>query len=149
MKIAFACDHAGYAYRKPIFDFFKKMKYNVIDCGCFSDESCDYPDYGSEAARLVSRGVCEKAILICTTGIGMSIVSNKFKGVYAALCYSDFTAKLASLHNKANVLCIPAKDADVSQLINWIKIWLETEFEGGRHLRRLNKIKDIEKKNFK
>lgn len=149
MKIAFGCDHAGYLHREAILDFLKKRKYKIIDVGCHSPESCDYPDYGSKVARFISEGICEKGVLVCTTGVGMCIVANKFKNSYAAVCYDDFSAEQAASHNRANILCLPGKNHDTSTLLKWIKIWLTTPFEGGRHLRRLNKIIKIEKEEFK
>lgn len=144
--IAFGCDHAGVNHREKIFEFLKSLGYNLIDCGCFKDDNCDYPDYAIPVARYVSKGIVERGILICGTGIGMSIVANKFRNVRAAVCYSDETSALASSHNNANVLCISGRFFDTEQIIRFIKIWLETPFEGERHQRRIEKIKHFELK---
>lgn len=146
MIIAFGCDHAAFTYKDRILEFLHSLGHNVIDCGCFSDESCDYPDFAKPVAKYVSRKTSDYGILVCSSGIGMSIVANKFPGIRAALCYSEDTARLSKEHNNANVLCLPAKFFSVDVLISWIKIWLETGFSGNeRHQRRINKITRIEK----
>ncbi|MDI6641278.1 MAG: RpiB/LacA/LacB family sugar-phosphate isomerase, partial [Elusimicrobiota bacterium] len=116
-------------------------------------DSCDYPDYAIPVAEYVSKGVAERGILLCGTGIGMSIVANKFRNVRAAVCYSDETAALASKHNNANIMCISGRFFPTDQIIKFIKIWLETPFEGEsggeRHQRRLDKIKHFEERFIK
>ena len=147
MIIAFGCDHAGYTYKDNIFGFLHSCGHKVIDCGCFSDESCDYPDFAKPVARYVSRKMSDYGILLCSTGIGMSIVANKFSGIRASLCYSENSARLAKEHNDANIICLPVKNCSADDMIHWIKIWLETEFTGNvRHQRRIKKITYIENK---
>lgn len=144
--IAIGTDHAGYNHKEKVVSFLQEIGYKVIDCGCFSDQQCDYPDYGSSVAKLVSQNKCFRGILICNSGIGMSIIANKFYGIRAAICYNIETAKLASSHNNANILCLPAGFVSAEEMCTLIKVWLETPFAGDRHLRRLNKIVRIEKK---
>ena len=147
MIIAFGCDHAGYSYKERIFEFLHSLGHKVIDCGCFSDISCDYPDFAKPVAVYVSRKICEYGILVCGSGIGMSIAANKFSGIRAALCFTQEIAALSKDHNNANILCLPARFCSVEEAVNWIKIWLETKFaDNPRHRRRINKIGKIEKK---
>lgn len=146
MKIAFGCDHAGVKFKTKIFEFLKTLSHEIIDCGCFNEQSCDYIDFGYTVAKYVSKGTCEKGILICGTGIGMSITANKVPGIRAAVCFSEEIAKLVSEHNNANILCLSGRFFNIETLLRWIKIWLETPFSNEeRHLRRINKIKEIEK----
>jgi len=140
MIIAFGCDHAGYPVKEKITEFLKSKGHTVIDCGCFSEESCDYPDYAIAVARKVSKGVAERGILVCGTGIGMSIAANKIRGIRAAVCYSEETAVLSRKHNDANILCIGSRFFNISDILRWIDVWLETPFEGGRHERRIKKF---------
>jgi len=155
MKIAIASDHAGFELKKLLVEKLIS-EYNIIDFGCHNKESCDYPDYALKVARAVQRKDVERGILICGSGIGMSIVANKFRGVRAGLCFSDDIAKLISEHNFANVICLPARIKicgeviDVEKLYSWIKIWLETRNSiEERHIRRIKKIEQIEEENFK
>ena len=151
--IAFGSDHAGFAHRQKIFEFLKSYGYNVIDCGCFKSDNCDYPDYAIPVAKYISKGIAERGILLCGTGIGMSIVANKFRNVRAAVCYSNETAALASKHNNANILCIGGRFFNTDQIVRFIQIWLETPFEGDlgveRHQRRLDKIRRFEERFIK
>jgi len=143
--IAFGCDHASFPVKEKILDFLKSEGHKVIDCGCFSVESIDYPDYAEIACKYVAKGECEKGILACGSGVGMSIAANKFYGIRAALCYSDEIAVLAAKHNDANVLCVGSRFFSSEQINKWIKIWLGTPFEE-RHLKRIRKISAIEEK---
>lgn len=146
MKIAIGSDHAGFKLKEVISYLIKKMGYEVIDMGSGSSCSVDYPDYAEAVAQAVSEGRIERGILICGTGIGMSIVANKFRNVRAALCNELFTAKMSRLHNDANILCIGARVIGEDLVKEIVKIWLNTSFEGGRHAERVKKINLIERK---
>ncbi|MEW6041451.1 MAG: ribose 5-phosphate isomerase B [Elusimicrobiota bacterium] len=149
MIISFGCDHAGFEYREKIFEFLKQQGFKIIDCGTFSVESCDYPDIASCVAKTVSSGESEKGILLCGTGIGVCITANKFSGARAALAYSEETARLASQHNNANILCLGARTTSLEDIIKYIKVWIETPFEGQRHQTRVDKIKKIDERNIR
>jgi ribose 5-phosphate isomerase B len=148
MKIAIASDHAGRELKEEIVILLKEKGMDVMDYGVDNPESVDYPDYGIKVARAVSKGVAEKGILSCGTGIGMSIVANKFPGVRAALCTSMFTARMSRLHNDANVLVLGGRTLEKEVALLMVEVWLKTEFEGGRHQRRLDKITELEKGLF-
>lgn len=147
MKIAIGSDHRGAAVKSRITDFLNSLEHQVIDFGVFADEqnsSVDYPDFAATVGRAVSSSEVERGILICGTGIGMCIVANKFPGVRAAACHDDLTAEMSRRHNDANVLCLSA-DLLGDRLINrMVELWLKTEFEGGRHARRVEKIRSLE-----
>ncbi len=140
MVIAFGCDHAGFPLKEKITKFLKSKGHIVLDCGCFSEESCDYPDYALSVARKVSKGLAEYGILICGTGIGMAMAANKIKGIRAAVGYSAETVILSRKHNNANILCLGARFFNISDILNWIELWLDTPFEAGRHERRIKKF---------
>ncbi len=126
----------------------QKLNHEVGDFGCFSEESCDYPDYAVQVAEAVARGEYNKGILICKSGIGMSITANKVPGILAALVRDEEMAKLASEHNNANIICL-SSNLDQKRMMNIVTSWLNTPFGWERHLRRLNKIKEIENKYLK
>ncbi len=138
MKIALASDHAGFELKEAIKDYLSK--YEIIDFGTHSKESMDYPDTGFKAAEEVSKGNCDKGILICGAGIGMSIVANKVKGIRAALCMTVEQAKLSREHNDANILILAGRFISKKTAKDIIKTWFNSEFEGGRHMVRVNKI---------
>lgn len=138
MKIAIGSDHRGYKLKEEIKRY---LKTPLKDFGCSSEESCDYPDYGFPVAKAVADGEYDRGILICNTGIGMCIVANKVKGIRAALCHTPDDAKKSREHNDANILVLPA---DVQNPMEIIDVWLNTEFLGGRHKRRIDKIKMYE-----
>ncbi len=144
-RIAIGCDHRGVQLKNSLITFLKSKDYEIFDCGSASEESSDYPDFGSKAASAVARGECDRGIVICHSGIGMSIVANKVKGVRASLCATTEAAELARKHNDANVLALGAGFTGLGDAEKICTIWLETEFEGGRHERRKQKISDIEK----
>ncbi|UCD34192.1 MAG: ribose 5-phosphate isomerase B [Nitrospiraceae bacterium] len=144
MKVALGCDHAGLEMKNEVTPLLEELGLEVHDYGTNSEESCDYPEFGEKVARAVSRGDEERGILICGTGIGMSIVANKIPGVRAALCSEDYSAKMSRLHNDANVLVLPGRIIDAATARDIVKVWFRTDFEGGRHQRRLDKIKEIE-----
>lgn len=144
MKIAIASDHAGRELKEEIVAFLKEKGIDIVDFGVDNPESVDYPDYGIKVARAVSKGEAEKGILSCGTGIGMSIVANKFPNVRAALCHDMFTARMSRMHNDANVLVLGGRTLEKDVALLMVGVWLKTGFEGGRHQRRLDKIKSLE-----
>lgn len=143
MKIALASDHAGFELKEAVKEFLQE--HQITDFGASSCESMDYPDTGFAAAEAVAKGTCEKGILICGSGIGMSIVANKVKGIRAALCTSETIASLSRRHNDANVLVLAGRFTSKYLAKDIINTWFSTEFEGGRHQKRLNKISNFEK----
>jgi ribose 5-phosphate isomerase B len=149
MKIAIGSDHAGFELKEKIKKYLKELDHDYKDLGIDSNESVDYPDYGLKVAEAVAKKEFDRGILICGSGIGMCMVANKVPGIRAALCHNVETAKLSREHNDANVLTFGARMIGEDAAKDIVKVWLKTEFLGGRHLRRVNKIKDIEKKYSK
>lgn len=144
--IVIGSDHAGYNLKTEIIEQLKDKNIEVMDIGC-GGEPCDYPDIAATAAEFVATGKCEKGILICGTGVGMSIAANKVNGIRAALCPDHYTAKYTRLHNDANILCIGARTTGAGAASEIVEVFLDTEFDGGRHQRRIDKLSDIEKSN--
>jgi ribose 5-phosphate isomerase B len=145
MNIAFACDHAGFEVKDKVMQYLKSRGYEVIDFGCQDAKSCNYPDHGIPAAFAVSEGKCEKGILICGSGVGMSILANKTAGIRAGLCWTEEVAKLIAEHNNANILCLPARFLTQDRILKCIAIWLDTPFSTDtRHANRISKVMDIE-----
>ena len=144
MKIALACDHGGYLLKKEIISLLKDSGYDIEDFGCYSTESVDYPDYAYPAAEAVAAGKADRCIVICTTGIGVSICANKVKGIRCALCTSEFQAEMTRRHNDANALAMGAQTVSAETAWKIVQKFLGTEFEGGRHMRRVQKIMDYE-----
>lgn len=149
MRIAVGCDHAGLELKKEIVSLLKSMGVDVADFGTDTSESVDYSDFGDKVSSAVSKGEVERGVLICGTGIGMSIVANKHRNVRAALCSEPFSARMSRLHNDANVLVLGGRVIGVELAKDIAKVWMETPFEGGRHERRLKKISLIEEKRDK
>lgn len=149
MKVAIGSDHAGIELKKDIVSLLNEMKIECIDFGTDSPQSVDYPDFGEKVSKAVSAGNVERGILICGTGIGMSIVANKVPDIRASLCNDLFTAKMSRLHNDANVLVIGGRIVGRDLAKEIVRTWFSTEFEGGRHANRLNKIKLIEERFIK
>jgi len=142
MKIAIASDHAGFRLKDIIKKHFKEYDFN--DVGTYSEDSCDYPDYAKLAGEEVVSGRADAGIVICGTGIGISIAANKVKGVRAALCTHEFMAEMSRRHNNANVLALAARVTGDDLAIKIAEVWLKTDFDGGRHERRVEKIGKIE-----
>jgi ribose 5-phosphate isomerase B len=149
VQIGLACDHGGFGLKEELKIFLKGLGVEAIDLGAFNEESVDYPDFGALVAERVSQGDLEKGILICGTGIGMSILANKFPGVRAALANDLYSSRLSREHNDANVLVIGGRIVGRDLAKEIVKVWLDTPFSGGRHQRRLDKIKALEKSKFK
>ncbi len=146
MKLAIGCDHGGWELKEEILKFLKGVaNIEVVDYGAAGRDSVDYPDYGKKVSEAVASGRTDRGILICGTGIGMSIVANRYPKVRAALCHDNFTAKMSRLHNDANVLVMGERVIGKGVALEIVKTWLDTEFEGGRHRQRLDKIREIEK----
>ncbi len=141
--IALASDHAGFQYKEKIKELLGKLGKPYKDFGASSTEPSDYPDYAHAAAEAIARGECDRAIMVCGSGIGMDIVANKSKGVRAALCTSVEMARLSRSHNDANVLVLGERLSDWPTVEQMVRVWLETEFEGGRHERRVRKIHSL------
>ena len=141
MKVSMGCDHGAYGLKETLKEYLTKKGYEIEDCGCYSEESCDYPDMARAAAEKVASGECERGIVLCTTGIGVSITANKVKGVRAALCHNEDCAKMTRLHNDSNVIAMGAKYVEPELAKKMVDIFLETAFsEEERHQRRVNKI---------
>lgn len=147
MKIALSCDHRGYPAKEKLKSMLGALGHEVVDFGCDGLSSCDYPDTALPAAQSIAARQAEVGILLCGTGIGMSITANKVSGIRAALCHDELTAELARKHNDANVLCMPADLLGEELMKRVVHVWLKTKFEGGRHERRLSKIAEFESKN--
>jgi ribose 5-phosphate isomerase B len=143
-KIAIGSDHAGFGLKEDVLGLLKGLDAEIIDCGTNSPESVDYPDFGARVSELVSSGEVERGILICGTGLGMSMVANKYPHVRAALCNDLFSAKMSRMHNDANILVLGGRVIGKDLAAEILKVWLNTPFEGGRHLKRLQKINVIE-----
>jgi ribose 5-phosphate isomerase B len=141
--IALASDHAGFRYKEKIKELLKSLDLQYRDFGTDSPEPTDYPDFAHAAAEAITRGECDRGIMVCGSGIGMDIVANKSKGVRAALCTTIDLAKLSRSHNDANVLVLGERLTDWPTVENIVRVWLETQFEGGRHDRRVKKIHSL------
>ena len=141
--VALGCDHGGLKLKEVIVSYFKEKNIEYKDCGCYTADSCDYPVFGKAAAQAVADGECEKGIVICTTGIGISISANKVKGVRCALCSDTLSAKMTRLHNDANMLALGAGMVGENLALDIVETFLNTEFSGEeRHQRRINLIEE-------
>lgn len=147
--IAIGCDHGGYVLKEEIKKYLEEKEIEYKDYGTYTEERTDFPVYAKEVAKAVQKKECDLGILICRTGFGMSIVANKFKGIRCAACYNEATVKQAKEHSNINILAIPADYANTSAAIRMIRIWLGSEFLGGRYAERLQMIDEIEKENMK
>jgi ribose 5-phosphate isomerase B len=138
VKIAIGSDHGGYDMKKTVIAYVKKLGHDVQDAGCFSNDSVDYPEIAEKVCSLVQDGVCEQGILICGTGIGMSIAANRHRDIRAALCHEAFTARMSRQHNNANICCLGGRVLGIEVALDVIHTWVNTSFEGGRHQRRID-----------
>ncbi len=144
--IAVACDHGGFELKKEILAHLEKRGIAYEDFGTYTQESCDYPDYAEKACLAVTSGKCARAILICGTGIGISIAANKIPGIRAACCSDTFSARFTRMHNDANALCFGGRVVGPGLAVDMVDLFLDTEFEGGRHQKRIDKITALEEK---
>ena len=144
MKIALGCDHGGYELKEQIKGVLEKLGHEYEDFGCYSKESCDYPDFGAAAARAVAEGRCDRGLVFCTTGIGISIAANKIHGIRCAHCADSLEAEMTRRHNDANMLAIGAGFTGKNLAERMVEVFLSTDFEGGRHERRVNKLNAIQ-----
>lgn len=141
--IAVGSDHAGYELKNQLMEHLKNREYEVKDYGTYSEESCDYPDYAKQVANAVAGGEAEKGLLVCGTGIGMSIAANKVKGIRAAVLSDEFSAEATRSHNDANILCLGARVVDYTKAEKLLDIFLDTPFSAEeKHIRRISKIED-------
>ncbi|HHF43316.1 MAG TPA: ribose 5-phosphate isomerase B [Candidatus Aminicenantes bacterium] len=149
MKIALASDHAGYKLKLGLAEHLRRRQIDYIDFGCYSEERVDYVDFAVKALEAMTRGECDRAILVCGTGIGMGIVANKFKGIRATPCWDEYVAQMSRQHNNSNCLTLGGRVLPLDEAILIVDTWLDTPFEGGRHKERLVKISQIEERHFK
>lgn len=147
MKVALGCDHAGFLLKEAVLEALRDAGVDVRDMGTFSEESVDYPDVAERVARAVAAGEVERGILLCGTGIGVSIAANKVPGVRAALCHDTFSARMSRAHNDANVLAMGSRVVGAGLAREIVKAWLDGTFEGGRHAARVEKLKQLEGKD--
>ncbi len=144
LKVAIACDHGGFALKKTLMPFIAELGYTTVDMGCMSEESVDYPDIAFPIAEAVAKGEFYRGIVVCGTGIGVSICANKVKGIRCALCGDVVSARLTREHNDSNMLALGGRIIGTELAKEIVKTWLSTEFAGGRHARRIEKISKYE-----
>ena len=142
--ISIASDHGGYLLKEHLKAYLMAKGINVLDCGCDSQESCDYPIFAKAAAQAVASGRCERGIVVCTTGIGVSMTANKVHGVRCALCGDPYSAEMTRRHNDANMLALGAGIVGSNMAERIVDVFLNTQFEGGRHARRVGEMMDVE-----
>lgn len=140
MKIAIGADHGGYQLKGAVVTLLEEMGYEVVDQGCFSEDSVDYPDYAEKVVASMQKGEAVLGVLVCGTGTGMAIAANRHMSIRAANCHDQFTAKMSREHNDANVLCLGARVLGEGHALEIVKTWINAEFEGGRHQRRIDKF---------
>ncbi|MDD3620559.1 MAG: ribose 5-phosphate isomerase B [Desulfobulbaceae bacterium] len=140
MNISVGSDHGGLELKRLIAGYLREQGHEVRDAGCHSGESVDYPDFADTVCELVRNGSCERGILVCGTGIGMSIAANRHRDIRAALCHESYTARMSREHNDANVLCLGGRVVGPEIALDIVRVWVATEFAGGRHQRRLAKL---------
>jgi ribose 5-phosphate isomerase B len=144
MIFAMASDHAGFEMKEEIKKALTDDGHSIEDCGCYNTESCDYPDFAHKACKAILNNKAERGILICGTGLGMSYTANRYKGIRAALCMDAEMAEMARAHNDANILVLGARLIDIKTAKDILRVWMETPFDGGRHIRRIEKIDELE-----
>ncbi len=147
--IAIGSDHGGYKLKEEIKRYLEEKDIQYKDYGCMNEERVDYPNIAKQVAQDIQKKICEKGILICKSGLGMSIVANKYKGIRCTPCHNEYTAKYARLHNDSNILALGAEELSTNEAICILRMWLGTEYEGGRHEHRLEMIRQIEQENMK
>ena len=145
MRISVGSDHRGYKVKSKVIELLNQLGHETVDVGTNSDESVDYPDIAKRVGQQVSDSEVERGILICGTGIGMAITANKYANVRAATCHDEITAEMSRRHNEVNVLCLSGDMLGQRSIDQLVQLWITTEFEGGRHERRIDKISDLEK----
>ncbi len=146
MKIGIGSDHGGFSVKELVVRFLRDLGHDVDDVGCFGPDSVDYPDFADQVCELVAGQSCERGILICGTGIGMSMAANKHQKIRAALCHDSYTARMSRQHNDANILCFGARVLGIEVILDLVGIWMATEFEGGRHQRRIDRFQGTDSK---
>ncbi len=137
MKVALGCDHGGFALKEQIVDLLRQLGHEVVDFGTMNGESVDYPEIAAAVCEPVAAGECQRGVLICGTGIGISMAANRNSAIRAALCTESFSARMSREHNDANVLCLGGRTVGPGLAEDIVRVWMVTEFEGGRHLRRI------------
>lgn len=142
MKIVIAADHGGFELKELLKRSIASGEHEILDVGCFSNDSVDYPDFAEKAVSAILKGECQVGILICGTGIGMSIAANRYRSIRAANCSNVFTARMSREHNNANILCLGARVIEADTAVEMVRVWLDTTFSGGRHQRRISKFSD-------
>ncbi|MBQ7712871.1 MAG: ribose 5-phosphate isomerase B [Clostridia bacterium] len=146
MRIAIGCDHGGIVLKPAVVEYLREKGHEVVDFGSFDNERVDYPVYAEKVARAVASGDCAKGVLLCGTGIGMSIAANKVKGIRAAVLSDEFSAAACSAHNDANILCLGGRVVSPEKAVRLTDLWLSTPFEGDRHVRRLDMIAALDER---
>ncbi len=146
-KLVIGCDHGGLELKNEIVKHLKSKGIEITDVGAYTGESCNYPDYAKALCSKIQSGEFERGILVCGTGIGMSMAANKHKGIRAACCSDTFSARMTRMHNDANVLCLGGRVVGVGLALDMVDLFVETEFEGGRHSARVSMLSDIENNN--
>ena len=149
MTIALASDHAGFTLKTAVAEYLRGRGIDFQDFGCGPNEKVDYVDFGAKAAVAVIAGKCDRAILVCGTGLGMALVAGKFKGLRPTPCWCEYAAEVSRAHNDSNCLTLGGRTHTPELALRIVRVWLETAFEGGRHATRVQKIRDIEDRNFK
>ena len=144
MKISIGSDHGAFAMKEHLKQYLTEQGHQVVDCGTYSTDSCDYADFAKAAAQLVASGECDRGIVMCTTGVGISIAANKVRGIRCALCSEPYSAEMTRRHNDANMLAMGGALIGPNMADRIVDVFLNTEFEGGRHARRVGKIMAIE-----
>jgi len=144
--LAIGCDHGGYALKQEILKHLEEKGVEYLDCGCFSTDSVDYPDIAEAVCANINDGTCDKGVLLCGTGIGISMAANKIQGIRAALCHSEFDARMCREHNNANIMCLGGRTTGPNIALEMIDLFLNTQFGGERHQRRVDKIMALENK---
>ena len=143
MKIAIGADHGGFQLKEKVARMLEQLGHRVEDTGCHSSDSVDYPDFADPVVAKVAEGECDRGILICGTGIGMSLAANRNRKIRAANCHDEYTARMSREHNDANILCLGARVIGEGVAVDLVRVWLDTPFAGGRHQQRIAKYSDI------